>query len=330
MNGDGQQQPGPSNTLPWTPQPALADILAALQMQLARNVAENNRMAVGQPPTSPVLSAAAVAAAAAAANTSPLVSPLQPSPPAPQFNAIAAAAAAAAAATAGLANPTPLAAALSSNPLLHSYQQLFNPAFLELQRQLIAQQAAQFRVPFLPHQMGSSMPIPSARQQVPHQLPHVQSMPNTGTTLPARPVPRKPSLPTMPVAATGAAASATSPTTSTRVNGQFAVPHDPVVKKVHFSQCRPSTSAEKMKPMMEPSSSKFEMGKLPTKSYIPSHFMKGTLIQMANGRLKKVEDMSSDDFILAAPLSKEFNVDASVVLEISKATTLARIKFAVG
>nr|CDJ86407.1 Ataxin-1 and HBP1 module (AXH) domain containing protein [Haemonchus contortus] len=329
MNGDGQQQPGPSNTLPWTPQPALADILAALQMQLARNASEANRMVVGQPPPSTVLSAAAAAAAAAAANSSPLVSPLQPPAPAPQFNAIAAAAAAAAAATAGLASPTPLAAAISSNPLLHSYQQLLNPAFLELQRQLIAQQTAQFRVPFLPPQMASSMSLPTLRQQMSSQMPQMPPMPGpAGPTLPARPVPRKPSIPTVPGTA---GVSATSPTTSTRINGsQFAVPHDPAVRKVPFPQCRPSTSAEMDKPAIQPKSPEFEMGKMPTNNYIPSHFMKGTLIQMANGKLKKVEDMSSDDFLLAAPLSKEFNVDASVVLEISKATTLARVKFAVG
>ncbi|PIO53228.1 Ataxin-1 and HBP1 module, partial [Teladorsagia circumcincta] len=93
---------------------------------------------------------------------------------------------------------------------------------------------------------------------------------------------------------------------------------------------RPSTSAEKEKPAIQPKSPQFEMGKLPTKNYVPSHFMKGTMIQMASGKLKKVEDMSSDDFLLSAPLSKEFNVDASVVLEISRATTLARVKFAVG
>ncbi|VDP13350.1 unnamed protein product [Heligmosomoides polygyrus] len=70
------------------------------------------------------------------------------------------------------------------------------------------------------------------------------------------------------------------------------------------------------------------MGKLPTKNYIPSHFMKGTLIQMANGRLKKVEDLSSDDFLLSAPLSRVFNIDTSVVVEIAKASTLARVTFA--
>lgn len=40
--------------------------------------------------------------------------------------------------------------------------------------------------------------------------------------------------------------------------------------------------------------------------------------------------MSSDDFLLAAPLTREFNVDASVVIEIARASTLARVKFAVG
>ncbi|KAK6015380.1 hypothetical protein OSTOST_19195 [Ostertagia ostertagi] len=225
--------------------------------------------------------------------------------------------------------------------------------------------------------MASSMSLPSLRQQVPPQLPHVPSLPNTGTTLPARPVPRKPSVPAVAVTT---AVSATSPTTSTRLNGsQFAVPHDPVVRKVHFPQwpeigrslivagntgqsdmAYVSTTPPKRGEMgnfcallglqqfavrahllkrrnqrFNRNHTQFEMGKLPTKNYVPSHFMKGTMIQMASGKLKKVdllkvEDMSSDDFLLSAPLSKEFNVDASVVLEISRATTLARVKFAVG
>ncbi|RCN38354.1 Ataxin-1 and HBP1 module [Ancylostoma caninum] len=288
MNGDGQQQPGPSGTVQWS-QPALADILTALQMQLARTAAEGTRV-IGQP-TAPVLSGA-----------SPLVNPLPP-----QLGA------------APLPNPTPLPLAPAPNPLLHSYQQLLNPAFLELQRQLIAQQTAQFRLPLLPAQMTSSISLPSLRQ-MPSALPHVSSLPNTAAALPARPVPRKPSVPVV------VTTPSMSPTTSTRTNGsQFAVPQDPVVRKPSLPQSRPSTSAdEKERAAVRPKSPEFEMGKLPVKNYIPSHFMKGTMIQMASGKLKKVEEMSSDDFLLAAPLTREFNVDASVVVEIAKASTLAR------
>ncbi|EYC09788.1 hypothetical protein Y032_0059g3053 [Ancylostoma ceylanicum] len=294
MNGDGQQQPGPSGTVQWS-QPALADILTALQMQLARTAAEGTRV-IGQP-TAPVLSGA-----------SPLVNPLPP-----QLSA------------APLPNPTPLPLPPAPNPLLHSYQQLLNPAFLELQRQLIAQQTAQFRLPLLPAQMTSSISLPSLRQ-MPSALPHVSSLPNTAAALPARPVPRKPSVPVV------VTTPSMSPTTSTRTNGsQFAVPQDPVVRKPSLPQSRPSTSTdEKEKAAVRPKSPEFEMGKLPVKNYIPSHFMKGTMIQMASGKLKKVEEMSSDDFLLAAPLTREFNVDASVVVEIAKASTLARVKFAVG
>lgn len=218
--------------------------------------------------------------------------------------------------------------AAQMNPLLH-YQQLLNPAFLELQRQLIAQQTAQFRLPFFPPQMTSSMSLPTLGQMQPSQLPHVPSMPNTAT-MPARPVPRK----LAPVAVnTAAASSGPGPSTSTvRHNGvHFAVPKAPAIKRT-YAQSRPSTSAEKKPPQttISPKSPQFEMGKLPTKNYIPSHFMKGTLIQMANGRLKKVEDLSSDDFLLSAPLSRVFNIDTSVVVEIAKASTLARVTFAVG
>ncbi|KHJ94789.1 Ataxin-1 and HBP1 module [Oesophagostomum dentatum] len=281
-------------------------------MQLARTAAESTRV-MGQP-TPPVLS-----------GTSPLVSPLQA-----QISAAA------------LANPTPLPVAPTPNPLLQSYQQILNPAFLELQRQLIAQQTAQFRLPLLPTQMASSMSLPSLRQ-LPSALPHVSSLPNTSATLPARPVPRKPA----PVVVT---TPNISPTTSNTRSDGFAVPQDPVVRKTSLQQMwaasnlmrstasghrflfsRPCTSTdEKDKTAAQPKSPDFEMGKLPVRNYVPSHFMKGTMIQMASGKLKRVEEMSSDDFLLAAPLTREFNVDASVVLEIAKASTLARVKFAVG
>ncbi|WKX91899.1 hypothetical protein Q1695_010156 [Nippostrongylus brasiliensis] len=334
MNGEGQQQPGPSNALPWA-QPALADILAALQMQFARTAAESSRGLFGGQQPSPVLP-----------STSSLVSPLQPTPAAPpalpQLNAVAAAAAAAVA----LTNPAPLPLTPPANPLLQTYQQLLNPAFLG---QLVAQQTAQFRLPLLENQMTSSMSLPSLRQVAP-QLPHVASLPNTAAAaaaaaLPARPVPRKPSTvaaaaaaaavttttaTSPPVTAAPSVASAAAAAAALRTNGIFAVPQHPPIRKRSYAQSRPSTSSEKPKPPSAPKSPQFEMGKLPTKNYVPSHFMKGTMIQMANGKLKKVEEMSSDDFLLSAPLSKLFNVDASVVLEIARASTLARVKFAVG
>ncbi|VDK51239.1 unnamed protein product [Cylicostephanus goldi] len=262
-------------------------------MQLTRTAAESTRV-LGQP-TPPVLS-----------GTSPLVNPLTP-----QMNAAAA-----------LPSPTPLPVAPSPNPLLQSYQQILNPAFLELQRQLIAQQTAQFRLPLLPTQMTSSMSLPSLRQ-IPPTLPHVSPIPTSPASLPARPVPRKPA----PVVVTPNI-SPTTPTTSTpRSDGSFAVPQDPVMRKPSIPL---NTSADERDKANRPKSPEFEMGKLPVKNYVPSHFMKGTMIQMASGKLKKVEEMSSDDFLLAAPLTREFNVDASVVEGIARGSTLARVKFAVG
>ncbi|VDM65372.1 unnamed protein product [Strongylus vulgaris] len=172
--------------------------------------------------------------------------------------------------------------------------------------------------------MTSSMSLPSLRQ-IPPTLPHVPSIPSSPAPLPARPVPRKPA----PVVMT---TPNISPTTSNpRSDGSFAVPQDPVMRKPSIPLSRPSTSTdEKEKMVNRPKSPEFEMGKLPVKNYVPSHFMKGTMIQMASGKLKKVEEMSSDDFLLAAPLTREFNVDASVVMEIARASTLARVKFAVG
>uniref|UniRef100_A0A1I7UXM8 AXH domain-containing protein n=1 Tax=Caenorhabditis tropicalis TaxID=1561998 RepID=A0A1I7UXM8_9PELO len=57
----------------------------------------------------------------------------------------------------------------------------------------------------------------------------------------------------------------------------------------------------------------FEMGSIPISTYYPTHFMRGTQLHVTNGDIKKVEDLSSDDFLKCAAESDDVLVNASIV-----------------
>ncbi|XP_052816188.1 uncharacterized protein LOC128243000 [Mya arenaria] len=50
----------------------------------------------------------------------------------------------------------------------------------------------------------------------------------------------------------------------------------------------------------------------------PNHFMKGSIIQLGNGELKRVEDLETDDFIHSADISSDLRIDSSTVVQISE------------
>jgi hypothetical protein len=52
--------------------------------------------------------------------------------------------------------------------------------------------------------------------------------------------------------------------------------------------------------------------------YYPSHFMRGTVIQLASGELKRVEELIADDFIQSAHLSHELRMDSSTVVRVEE------------
>ena len=64
----------------------------------------------------------------------------------------------------------------------------------------------------------------------------------------------------------------------------------------------------------------------------PVHFTAGSLIQLSSGALRPVEDLNTDDFIKSAELSKEVQIDQSVVVNISpsKQKGLVMLEFSVG
>ncbi|XP_053570741.1 ataxin-1 [Bombina bombina] len=69
-----------------------------------------------------------------------------------------------------------------------------------------------------------------------------------------------------------------------------------------------------------------------TNPTLPPYFMKGSIIQLANGELKKVEDLKTEDFIQSADISTDLKIDSSTVERIdnSQSPGIAIVQFAVG
>ncbi|KAG5856756.1 hypothetical protein ANANG_G00011250 [Anguilla anguilla] len=65
---------------------------------------------------------------------------------------------------------------------------------------------------------------------------------------------------------------------------------------------------------------------------LPPYFMKGSIIQLADGELKRVEDLRTEDFIQSAEISGELKIDSSTVERIDGSPTpnSAIIQFSVG
>ncbi|XP_067282813.1 ataxin-1a [Pseudorasbora parva] len=70
----------------------------------------------------------------------------------------------------------------------------------------------------------------------------------------------------------------------------------------------------------------------PSAPSLPPYFTKGSIIQLADGELKRVEDLKTDDFIQSAEISNELKIDSSTVERIDSSHTpnFAIIQFAVG
>jgi hypothetical protein len=52
--------------------------------------------------------------------------------------------------------------------------------------------------------------------------------------------------------------------------------------------------------------------------HYPPHFMKGSIIELANGELKRVEDLRTDDFVNSASVSGDLRIDSSTVVKIEE------------
>ncbi|RXM34075.1 Ataxin-1 [Acipenser ruthenus] len=129
---------------------------------------------------------------------------------------------------------------------------------------------------------------------------------------------------------------------------QFAaVPHTFVTTTVPFGAAetlvsQPSTTyhaamvqAQIHLPMVQPMATATPPSMLTppaTSSSLPPYFMKGSIIQLANGELRKVEDLKTEDFIQSAEVSNDLKIDSSTVerIDSSQNPSFAIIQFAVG
>ncbi|XP_056134067.1 ataxin-1-like [Lampris incognitus] len=71
----------------------------------------------------------------------------------------------------------------------------------------------------------------------------------------------------------------------------------------------------------------------PPTSCNPSHFMKGAIIQLATGELKRVEDLQTQDFVRSAEVSGGLKIDSSMVVDIrasQQRSGLVALHFTVG
>lgn len=75
-------------------------------------------------------------------------------------------------------------------------------------------------------------------------------------------------------------------------------------------------------------------GQAPGALHYPAYFVKGSIIQLGSGLLKKVEDLRTEDFVSSANLSRDLRIDSSRVLQVAEAPSkgdgVALLSFSVG
>jgi len=69
-----------------------------------------------------------------------------------------------------------------------------------------------------------------------------------------------------------------------------------------------------------------------TAPHYPAHFTKGSIIHLASGELKRIEDLSTEDFVRSAEMSSDLCIDTSVVCRITPVTARGTVmlEFCVG
>ncbi|KAF4088533.1 hypothetical protein AMELA_G00083840 [Ameiurus melas] len=85
-------------------------------------------------------------------------------------------------------------------------------------------------------------------------------------------------------------------------------------------------------PVLPPTPTSPQNAPVSPSSALPSYFMKGSIIQLADGELKRVEDLRTEDFLQSAEVSKELKIDSSTVERIDSSRTpdAVIIQFSVG
>jgi len=112
--------------------------------------------------------------------------------------------------------------------------------------------------------------------------------------------------------------------TSSKLSGM----HTNSRQQTHPTQS--SSSITNQATVQHPSSSPSSI--LPSTGSCPPHFKKGSMIQLANGEMKKVEDLDTTDFLESANICHDVSIEQSTVLrlELVQPTGLFMITFNVG
>ncbi|NXO90400.1 ATX1L protein, partial [Certhia brachydactyla] len=112
----------------------------------------------------------------------------------------------------------------------------------------------------------------------------------------------------------------------------------PVLVPVGFESVRSSTSEALVRESPDAQAQgnvlEKELAQLqpPSSSQLPSHFMKGAIIQLATGELKRVEELQTQDFVRSAEVSGGLKIDSSTVVDIQESQWpgLVTLHFVVG
>ncbi|KAL7886727.1 hypothetical protein AOLI_G00044480 [Acnodon oligacanthus] len=85
-------------------------------------------------------------------------------------------------------------------------------------------------------------------------------------------------------------------------------------------------------PVLTPTPTSPQNAPLSPSTALPPYFMKGSIIQLADGELKRVEDLRTEDFLQSAEVSGELKIDSSTVERIDSSRTpdAVIIQFSVG
>nr|XP_046194551.1 ataxin-1-like [Oncorhynchus gorbuscha] len=160
-----------------------------------------------------------------------------------------------------------------------------------------------------------------------HVLPiqHIQIPSNTPANVVASPSPA-PALAPAPVQAIPTLSSSASPAPALAPAPVQATPTPLAPAPV---QATPTLSSSPS-PAPAPVQASPSLSSSPTT--LPPFFMRGSIIQLADGELKRVEDLKTEDFIQSAEISSELKIDSSTVERIDTGQTpnAVIIQFGVG
>lgn len=141
----------------------------------------------------------------------------------------------------------------------------------------------------------------------------------------------------IPVSGAEATATSTTPTFAAALPHAFVTSAAPKGESFETSASYPHPAgavvqAQLHLPILPASASLPATPPIPSTPALPPYFTKGSIIQLADGELKRVEDLKTEDFIQSAEISSELKIDSSTVERIDSSHTpnSAIIQFAVG